>query len=83
MYPIPSLCNTVSEVQGKREQSPLLGTDLTHPHTLKDNTDTETDSQHSLFLTDTDSDSCNRHTEGRKHKEQEGEHLNMDFSLVK
>lgn len=25
MYPIPSLCNTFCEIQGKREQSPLLG----------------------------------------------------------
>lgn len=49
MYSIPSLCNTFSEVQEKREQSPLLGTDLTHPHTLKD-TQTLTQTHNTAFF---------------------------------
>lgn len=85
MYLIPSICNTFCEVQGKREQSPLLGSDTYPPlHTEGPfrHTDTEADSQHSLFQTDTDLDSCNRHTGGRRHKEQEGEHLNPDLPLA-
>lgn len=31
MYVIPSICNTFCEVQGKREQSPLLGSDTYPP----------------------------------------------------
>lgn len=31
MYLIPSICNTFCEVQGKREQSPLLGSDTYPP----------------------------------------------------